>query len=188
MLDYRRLWDEALPFPRFVALAEKQKDLWEGNYRLARVPEWARRPDGLGAPRRLLALAEDWCADTASTIPVLARWAHETPGLELRILRRDSYPAVMDRYLTNGTRSIPIVLVLDENFEVTGQWGPYPGDLGPWVSEHLPPVLPKEEFVKGKRTWYARDRGETTIREVGRLVGVAAIEPATAAGRATEVG
>jgi hypothetical protein len=34
------------------------------------------------------------------------------------------------------------------------------------VAEHKPPALLKEEFVKGKRTWYARDRGETTLREV----------------------
>ncbi len=182
MLDYRRLWDEALSFPRFVAEAEQQKELWEGTYRLARIPEWATRPDGVPLPRRLLALAEDWCADTASTLPVLARWAQETPGLELRILKRDRYPAVMDRYLTDGTRSIPIVLVLDQDFEVVGQWGPYPGNLGAWVAEHRPPVLSKEEFVKGKRAWYARDRGETTLREVGRLVGIAAVERATAVG------
>lgn len=35
------------------------------------------------------------------------------PELELRVLRRDEHPEIMDEYLTNGSRSIPVVIVLD---------------------------------------------------------------------------
>ncbi len=115
---------------------------------------------------KLLVLAEDWCVDTSSTLPVLARWVEATPGLSLRILRRDDHPELMDRYLSDGRRSIPVVLVLDRDFNVLRHWGPYSAPLSEWVREHKPPALVKEEFVKGKRTWYARDRGETTLREV----------------------
>jgi len=170
MLDFRSLWEVALPFERFVAEARKQKELWEGNYRISRIPSWADRPEGLAEPRYLLALAEDWCVDTASTLPLLAKWAAQIPGLDFRILRRDSYPEVMDRYLTGGTRSIPIVVVLDDEFRELGHWGPYPAALGDWVMDHKPPVVTTEEFVKEKRTRYARDRGETTLREVGQVV------------------
>ena len=46
------------------------------------------------------------------------------PGLELRVILRDANPEVMDQYLTNGSRSIPIVIALDENFQEMGHWGP----------------------------------------------------------------
>jgi hypothetical protein len=78
----------------------------------------------------------------------------------------------MDRYLTNGARSIPIVLVLDRDFHEVARWGPYPAPLAEWVREHKPPALLKAEFVKGKRTWYARDRGETMLRELVEMMGL----------------
>ena len=71
----------------------------------------------------------------------------------------------MDRYLTNGSRSIPIVIVLDESFRELGHWGPRPGELQAWVMENRP-VVPKAELYPQIRQWYARDRGETTLREV----------------------
>ena len=57
------------------------------------------------------------------------------PGLELRIVLRDEHPEVMDRYLTNGSRSIPIVIALDEEFRELGHWGPRPRELQAWVME-----------------------------------------------------
>ncbi|HXG45598.1 MAG TPA: thioredoxin family protein [Gemmatimonadales bacterium] len=164
-LDFRSLWDQALPFSRFVAESEAHRGLWEGVYRLARVPEWARAAVAGDPPRRLLVIAEDWCGDASNTVPVLARWAEETPGLELRILRRDEHPEVMDRYLTDGSRSIPIVIVLDEDFEEIGHWGPRPAALQAWVMARKG-TIPKAELYPEIRRWYARDKGETTLREV----------------------
>jgi hypothetical protein len=83
----------------------------------------------------------------------------------------------MNRYRTNGARSIPIIIVLDREFNELAHWGPYAAPLGEWVREHKPPVLEKPEFVKGKRLWYARDHGETTLREVMALVGVETVGP-----------
>ena len=63
--------------------------------------------DELGeTEKRLLVIAEDWCGDAANTIPVLAKWAEQVEGLELRIIPRDEHPQVMDRYLTDGSRSL----------------------------------------------------------------------------------
>jgi hypothetical protein len=168
-MDFAPLWNEALTFADFVAAAAPQhRPLWEGIYRTARVPEWALT--GPREPRKLIAMVEDWCIDTSSTIPVLARWAEAVPGLSLRLIRRDEHPAVMDRYLTRGARAIPVVIVLGPDHRELAHWGPYPAPLAEWVKEHKPPALPKDEFVKGKRIWYARDHGETTIRELMEVV------------------
>ncbi len=164
-MNFQELWGAGRSFTDFVAAAAPEhRPLWEGVYRAARIPDWGRSVPG--GERHLLALGEDWCVDTSSTLPVLARWCETVPGLSLRILERDRYPEVMDRYLSDGTRSIPVVIVLDGEFRELGHWGPFPVPLAEWVREHKPPRLPKEEFVKGKRTWDARDRGETVLREV----------------------
>lgn len=171
--DFKGLWNRALPFEEFVAASAVQtRGLWDGLFRLARVPAWAGSMLPQGQQRRLLVLAEDWCGDASNTIPAVARWVESVSGMSLRILRRDENPALMDRYLTNGARSIPIVIVLDEDFQEIGHWGPRPTELQAWVMANKE-TMPKEERYKEIRRWYARDRGESTIREVSAILGVA---------------
>jgi hypothetical protein len=166
MLDFRKIWESGLTFDEFVASCKAQHcGLWQGVYKLARVPEWARNAMPAGAQRKLLVIAEDWCGDASNTVPVVAKLADSVPGLELKIILRDANPEVMDRYLTNGARSIPVVIALDENFQELGHWGPRPSELQSWVMANRA-TMPKAELYPKVRTWYARDRGETTLREV----------------------
>ena len=64
-----------------------------------------------------------------------------------------------------ASRSIPVVIVYDEDFNEIGWWGPRPGEIQSWVmSEGL--ALPSPERYKHVRRWYARDRGRTTLTEL----------------------
>lgn len=177
MLDFAALWGQGLTFDEFVAASEKQRGLWEGLHRIAVVPNWAIAAMPPGAKRKLLVIAEDWCGDASSTIPVVARLVEAVPGLELRIVRRDEHPELMDQYLTNGSRSIPIVIALDETFHELGHWGPRPGVLQSWVMANRL-TIPKAELYPQVRTWYARDRGESTLREVLAAAGFPAAKVA----------
>jgi hypothetical protein len=164
-LDFRQIWQDAMTFDQFVAQARPEhRALWEGIYRHAKSPEWAA---GLASGRalHLLAITEDWCMDTSNTIPFLQRVVEAVPGVDLRLILRDKNPDIMNRYLTNGSRSIPVLIILDGQFREVGRWGPRPADLQAWVLTNRP-LLPKGEVLKEERRWYARDRGETTIREV----------------------
>jgi hypothetical protein len=171
MLDFRKLWQEALTFDLFVASCKaEQCGLWQGVYNLARVPDWALNAVPSGAARKLLVIAEDWCGDASNTVPVVAKLADAVPGLELRVILRDANPEVMDRYLTNGSRSIPVVIALDENYRELGHWGPRPTELQAWVMANRA-TMPKSELYPKVRKWYAKDRGETTLREVLQAAG-----------------
>jgi len=176
-LDFRTLWEQALPFDAYVAASSQHRGLWEGLYRIARMPDWALTAVPGGARRRLLVLAEDWCGDASNTVPVIARLADAVPELELRVLRRDEHPEVMDRYLTNGSRSIPIVIALNEEFGEVGHWGPRPTELQSWVMTNRQ-TIPKSELYPQVRRWYARDRGESTLREVLAAAGYPAAKVA----------
>jgi hypothetical protein len=165
MPDFPSLWRTALPYHDFVAASTEHRGLWEGIHKIAAIPEWSQHLDFSAAPYHLLVLAEDWCGDASNTIPILAKLAERVPGLELRVLRRDEHPEVMDQYLTNGSRSIPIVIVLDAGFRELGHWGPRPMELQRWVMANRS-VVPKAELYPQVRKWYARDRGESTLREV----------------------
>ena len=170
--QFRALWDEAVSFPEFLRGVRQLGPLWEGSYRHIEIPPWALDAYGsLEDDLRLLVINGDWCIDSATTVPILARLAERVPGLSLRVLERDEYPQVMDRYLTEGTRSIPLVILLDRDFNELGHWGPRPEELQAWVRANLE-TMPKEERLREQRRWYARDRGESVLREILGVVGL----------------
>lgn len=168
-LDYRRYWERAyLPRRYLEDQVESHRELWHGVYRTSRVPKQTReRVEALDGRWRLLVLAEDWCGDAVNLVPPLARLAESVSNLEMRVLERDENPRLMDRYLTDGSRSIPVVIVLDEGFRPVARWGPRPRKLQEYVlTEKAGGELPKSEIYKKSRRWYARDRGETTFDEL----------------------
>ena len=104
-----------------------------------------------------------------NAVPYLARRAELAPNLDLRVLPRDQNLDLMDAHLTGGARSIPVVLVYDDAFAEHGWWGPRPSELQAWV---MGPgqALEKEARYKEVRTWYARDRGRSTLGEFVALL------------------
>ncbi len=164
-MDLRERYENAPSFEEYLESVEKNRELWHGLAERARVPDGAvDRAEALG-PRRLLAISEDWCGDAVNALPVVARLAEEAEGWELRIVGRDDNPELMDRYLTDGSRSIPVVVVFDEGFRELGWWGPRPDELQDWVLGEGQ-ELDSDERYKHQRRWYARDRGETLLEEL----------------------
>jgi hypothetical protein len=173
-------FDSALRFSEFLERAQKNAELWRDTYRLVRVPpEAVERAARIPGRWHLLVMVEDWCGDAVNTIPLLARLSELVDSFDLRIIGRDDNPDLMDERLTNGSRSIPVVMVLDEDHVERGWWGPRPTELQAWV---LGPgqALEKGERYRQVRTWYARDRGRTTADEVLTLIERAAEELAVA--------
>ncbi len=159
-------------FTEFLGSVVNFQDLWHQIYQRAELPEEAvSAAEAIEGNWRFLILAEDWCGDAVHIVPFLARLQETFPQFELRILSRDENPEIMDSHLTNGTRSIPVVMVLDEDFEEVGWWGPRPKLLQELFLKEIKP-LPKEERFPKVRAWFARDRGRTTMKEILELIPV----------------
>lgn len=170
-LDIGRLWLEAVPYDRFSTHVESLQNLWSGVYRTARIPDWALTRARAAGQRHLLCITEDWCWDAANTVPVVAKLCDACTNMELRVLRRDAYPEVMDRYLTGGSRAIPIVAAFDEAFQELGHWGPRPAEIQAWARAHRE-GMEKSDFYAQLRRLYVKDRGESTLREVVSMIEV----------------
>jgi len=162
-------WNAGLTWERYLAdEITEHRNLWEGVYRKSGTLEWAVEEfERMGRRWNLIAIAEDWCGDASNLVPIFARLAEASPLIDLRIVKRDEHPELMDLYLTNGSRSIPVVVIMDEAFQPVGRWGPRPAELQEFViTEKRAGERPASEIYKDARRWYARDRGETTLREV----------------------
>ena len=164
----------ASTFERYLESVVKNRELWHGVFERVRLPEeLVTAARAVPGGWHLVALSEDWCGDAVNTLPVIARLADEA-GWDLRVLSRDENPDLMDGHLTNGrSRSIPVVIVYDENFNEVGWWGPRPGEIQAWVMDEGLGV-PSPERYKVVRRWYAQDHGRTTLRELLDLVRTAA--------------
>ncbi len=166
----RARFDAAPTLEAFLPTAVKNADLWSTTARLAKVPDdGVARVAALGGRYHLLVLSEDWCGDAVNSVPYVARLAESAPNLDLRVLPRDENLDLMDAHLTAAARSIPVVLVYDDAFAEHGWWGPRPSELQAWV---MGPgqAIEKDARYKDVRTWYARDRGRSTLAELVALL------------------
>ncbi|MBI4539180.1 MAG: thioredoxin family protein [Gemmatimonadetes bacterium] len=169
-MGYDSAFEKGKTFDQFVQDSAASQDMWHAMARRAlHVQQAADRIRVLPGRWRLLALGEDWCGDAVNTLPVIARLAEAAGNVELRIVRRDEYPELMDRHLTNGSRSVPVVILLDEHGQAQGWWGPRPRALQQWF-DRQGRRLPSEERYRELRRWYARDRGATTASEIADLI------------------
>ncbi len=157
-------------FEGLLARPKENSVLWNALYgRAAISPEIAGRLRNLRGRWHLLVLNEDWCGDSVNILPYVARLADAHPGIELRILGRDDNPDLMNAHLTGSSKSIPVVIVYDEQFREIGWWGPRPRELQKWVlTEGL--ALPKPDRYRHIRTWYARDHGATIVSEILAII------------------
>jgi len=170
----RARFEQAPTFRRYLEQVEKNRELWHAVHERVRLPaEVVAEARLLPGGWHLAALSEDWCGDAVNTLPVVARLAEEA-GWAFRVFGRDENPDLMDAHLTNGrSRSIPVVIVYDEEFREVGWWGPRPDEIQSWVmSEGL--AMPSPERYKVIRRWYARDRGRATADEVMQIISSAA--------------
>jgi hypothetical protein len=154
-------------FADFMARVVTNRPLWAGVTNRVSIPlEISGRLQALGGHWHLLVLNEDWCGDAVNIVPIVGKLAESVSNMDLRILARDENLDIMDAHLTDGkSRSIPIVILLDEDFRECGWWGPRPHALQRWVKEEGL-TLPNAERYLAIRTFYARDRGVTTMTEI----------------------
>jgi len=162
---------EGETFSEFMARPVPNHDLWVALSRRVVIPvEYSARVEALGGRWHLLVLSEDWCGDSINIVPIVAKLTESVSNMDMRILERDQNLDIMDAHLTNGkSRSIPIVILVNPKFQECGWWGPRPRELQKWVVEKGM-QLPKDERYKQIRTYYARDHGLTTMREIVEML------------------
>lgn len=121
--------------------------------------------------RKWVVLAEPWCSDAAHIVPLLAKIADINPNIHLEIFLRDKHPELMDRYLTNGTRSIPKMVCFSEDQYEVGHWGPRPESLTDHIKELKEIAGLSGDELKAKiQVWYNNDRGKSFIHEFCNIV------------------
>lgn len=118
--------------------------------------------------KKILVITEGWCGDSAQILPYMHKWA-VAKGHDMRIVLRDENLDLMDQFLTNGARAVPMFLFINREGVVEEQWGARPKVLQDAVTQWKSEGLTKETFITMIHKWYADDKGVTCIEEWERL-------------------
>jgi hypothetical protein len=126
-------------------------------------------------PMTWLTITEGWCGDASQVVPVFNKIAEYQPLITLRIIFRDEHLDIMDAFLTDGGRSIPKLIVLDEEGNVLASWGPRPKalhDAVQAVKKDMATMSKEERKAQFEETkaqvhaWYGADKTMQTQREL----------------------
>lgn len=121
-------------------------------------------------PQVWMVITESWCGDSAQNLPIIAKAAQLNNNIDLKIILRDQNPHIMDKYLTNGSRSIPILVGFDIQGNQLFKWGPRPKVAQELVRKLKTQGLSRDEFMQQLHLWYGRNRGKGIDNELSDLI------------------
>jgi len=119
-----------------------------------------------------LVITESWCGDAAHVLPVLNKIAELNSNINLRIVLRDENLELMDQFLTFGSRSVPKLIMIDDETEtVINTYGPRPSEATHFVNRYKAmygTLTP--EFKEDLQHWYNNDKGQNIIDNVTEML------------------
>jgi len=119
-----------------------------------------------------LVLSESWCGDAAHAMPVMNKLVTQAKNIDFKVLYRDENKELMNLFLTNGSMSIPKLIVFDnETQEVINDWGPSPLIIMNKTKEFKAAhgtLTP--EFKKEIQVWYNQNKGKCIASDLLKLI------------------
>lgn len=119
-----------------------------------------------------MVISEGWCGDAAQILPVIYKMAVLSDKIDLRIVFRDENEALMNLFLTNGTKSIPKLIILDKNsLQVLGDFGPRPKEAKNLILDYKAKHGIVDETAKTNlQLWYLHDKGLSVQKEIMKIM------------------
>jgi hypothetical protein len=178
--DYQRLFNEILngnitdsPYTDphyldYVKLNESRQNRWLKTGKLS--TETQSTIQSIASEQQWLLITEPWCGDAAHSIPFIVKMAELNPLIRLSFQLRDSKESEINHYLTNGGKSIPILIVRDKEGKDLFFWGPRPSEC---QSLYLNLKASNASFEEQKVTlqqWYNENKGSDLQQEICDLL------------------
>lgn len=138
---------------------------WSRQQRWLKVgvlnPDLTNAIEKISKPQLWTVITEAWCGDASHTIPFLHRLSELNPLIKVDYQLRDSPPFLIESYLTNGTRSIPKIIIADERNQDLATWGPRPAECQRLYLQMVKDHIEMGEKKIALQKWYNEDKGES---------------------------
>ncbi|WP_320816159.1 thioredoxin family protein [Flavobacterium sp.] len=136
------------------------------------VPEIEKQLGNLSKKLTWLVISEGWCGDAAQILPIINKMAEVSNFIDLQIVLRDDNDVLMNKFLTNGGKAIPKLIILDaDSNEILADWGPRPEPARKLIADYKAAngVVDEEAKIELQK-WYLHDKGISTQNEIMALM------------------
>ena len=142
---------------------DKQTKLSEEAVRLA---------DKIDKDFTWLVLTESWCGDAAQTLPVINKFSEASKKIDLKVVLRDENDELMNHFLTDGNKSIPKLLVIEnDSKKVVSTWGPRTEKATKMIQDYKKTHGKVDDKIKKDlQVWYNKDKGKHIEKEMISLL------------------
>lgn len=120
-------------------------------------------------PQQWVVITEPWCGDAAHIVPVIYLMSTLNTNISLTLQLRDSGSEI-DKYLTTGTKSIPMLVVRNKNGEDIFHWGPRPVEGQALYLSLKERNADFEEVKIAIQNYYNADKALSTQGEIAKLL------------------
>ncbi len=158
--------DELLEYSK---LNDHRMNRWDKHFKVSH--EVAEAVKSVRETKHWLIITEGWCGDSAQIVPAIEKIAALNDKIQTHYLLRDDHPDIMDHFLTNGGRSIPVIVCLDQSGSVLWKWGPRPAEAQELVNEAKRTGMEAHEMKEKLHLWYARNNQKNLQQEFIELLG-----------------
>ena len=119
-----------------------------------------------------LVITESWCGDAAHIMPVMNKVAELNENIDLKVVLRDENDALMNQFLTHGGKAIPKLIMIDNaTNKVINTFGPRPKVATTLVNDYKAKHgMLTPEFKEDLQRWYNKDKGQSTIEDLVKLL------------------
>jgi len=163
------LFEAGQTWEHYLGRVDRQRELWLRTSAEATVsPELVERVRRAGQDLQILVVAEDWCPDSAYSVPYVVRLA-ALAHIPIRILDRATGESLMRAHRTaDGRTATPTVVLLRRGLDV-GAWVERPAVLQELFRSIADSPENARRFAQ-RGDWYDADRGVTVLKEIVALV------------------
>lgn len=121
-----------------------------------------------------LVISEHWCGDASQILPLIHKISLVSNGkINLKMIYRDQYPELMEMHLTNGSKSIPKLIQLNDQYKLISDWGPRPKIAQELVMKLKSDPNTSPNYSEELHKWYAQDKQKEIIKELFDLINLA---------------
>jgi hypothetical protein len=123
----------------------------------------------ISTPQKWVLITEPWCGDAAHIVPFIYLLSEVNPLISLVIQLRDT-DSEIENYLTNGSKSVPKLIIRNEQNEDIHIWGPRPVAGQHHFMDLQAQGLALDQQKMGLQQWYNQDKGVSLQQELLALI------------------
>ena len=154
-------------YKQYALMNRERSNRWLKTFQP--LPETLEAIESISEPQEWVLITEPWCGDAAHVNPIVYLLSELSDKINLTIQLRDT-DSEIESYLTNGTKSIPILIIRNSEGKDLAVWGPRPKGAQALFNELKSQGVGKEDYILALQKWYNADKTIGIQQEIAALV------------------